>query len=50
VVLGVIEWCIATPVDWTRYTELGVLGLDEMALKKGHLATNGYGNVFQSKG
>jgi transposase len=36
VVLGVIERCIARQVDWTRYTELGVLGLDEIALKKGH--------------
>jgi transposase len=50
VVLGVIERRIATPVDWTRYTEMGVLGLDEIALKKGHLATDGYGDVFQSKG
>ena len=36
VVLGVIERRIATQVDWTQYTELGVLGLDEIALKKGH--------------
>jgi transposase len=36
VVLGVIERRIATQVDWARYTELGVLGLDEIALKKGH--------------
>jgi transposase len=36
VVLGVIERGIAQQVDWTRYTELGVLGLDEIALKKGH--------------
>ena len=36
VVLGVIERRIAAQVDWTRYTELGVLGLDEIALKKGH--------------
>ena len=35
-VVGVIERCLATQVDWTRYTELGVLGLDEIALKKGH--------------
>ncbi len=34
VVLGVIERSIATQVDWARYTALGVLGLDEIALKK----------------
>jgi transposase len=36
VVLGVIERCIAAQVDWTQYTALGILGLDEIALKKGH--------------
>jgi transposase len=36
IVLGVIERRIAQQVDWSRYTELGVLGLDEIALKKGH--------------
>ena len=36
VVLGVIERRIDQQVDWTRYTALGVLGLDEIALKKGH--------------
>jgi transposase len=36
VVLGVIERRLATKVDWARYTALGVLGLDEIALKKGH--------------
>lgn len=36
VVLGVIERRIAAQVDWTRYIALGVLGLDEIALKKGH--------------
>lgn len=36
VVLGVIERRIAEQVDWTQYTELGILGLDEIALKKGH--------------
>ncbi len=36
VVLGVIERRIAAQVDWTRYMELGILGLDEIALKKGH--------------
>jgi transposase len=36
VVLGVIERRIDQQVDWTRYTALSVLGLDEIALKKGH--------------
>ena len=36
VVLGVIERRIATQVDWTQSAELAVLGLDEIALKKGH--------------
>ena len=36
VVLGVIERRIAAQVDWTDYRELSVLGLDEIALKKGH--------------
>jgi len=36
VVLGVMERQIAVQVDWTQYTELGTLGLDEIALKKGH--------------
>lgn len=35
-VLGVIERCISAQVDWSAYTILGVLGLDEIALKKGH--------------
>ena len=35
-VLGVLERRIAAEVDWTQYTTLGVLGLDEIALKKGH--------------
>lgn len=34
-VLGVIERRVATQVDWTQYTALGTLGLDEIALKKG---------------
>jgi transposase len=38
VVLGVIERRIAAQVDWTQYTRLGVLGLDEIALKKGRRA------------
>ena len=35
-VSGSIDRWLATHVDWTAYTELGVLGLDEIALKKGH--------------
>ncbi len=35
-VAGVIDRWIATHVDWTQYHELGVLGFDEIALKKGH--------------
>jgi len=35
-VLGVLERRIAAKVDWSPYTRLGVLGLDEIALLKGH--------------
>ena len=35
-VLGIVERRIATQVDWSQYTALEVLGLDEIALKKGH--------------
>ena len=35
-VLGVLERCIASKVDWSQYAVLDVLGLDEIALKKGH--------------
>lgn len=35
-VLGIMERRIASRVDWTQYTALGVLGLDEIARKKGH--------------
>ena len=34
--LGALERLIATEVDWLQYTHLGTLGLDEIALKKGH--------------
>ena len=34
-VLGVLERRINARVDWSQYTQLGVLGLDEIALKKG---------------
>jgi transposase len=35
-VLGILERCIETRVDWSEYTRLDTLGLDEIALKKGH--------------
>ena len=35
-VLGALERRISAQVDWSDYTALGVLGLDEIALKKGH--------------
>jgi transposase len=35
-VLGVMERRISAEVDWSAYTRLDVLGLDEIALKKGH--------------
>ncbi len=35
-VLGVLERRISARVDWWQYTALGVVGLDEIALKKGH--------------
>jgi len=36
VVLDVIGRRLAAQVDWMCCTALGVLGLDEIALKKGH--------------
>ena len=35
-VLGALERRISERVDWSAYTALEVLGLDEIALKKGH--------------
>mgnify|MGYP001199862348 FL=1 len=35
-VLGVLERRISASVDWGQYVTLGVIGLDEIALKKGH--------------
>ncbi len=35
-VLGVLERRISARVEWGQYVSLGVLGLDEIALKKGH--------------
>jgi transposase len=35
-VAGVVERCVASQVDWTQFKRLGTLGLDEIALLKGH--------------
>lgn len=35
-VVGILDRHIGTKVDWSQYTRLGELGLDEIALKKGH--------------
>ena len=35
-VLGVMERCIRTETEWSRYRAIGTLGLDEIAVKKGH--------------
>lgn len=35
-VLGALERQINGEVEWGQYTQIGTLGLDEMALKKGH--------------
>jgi transposase len=35
-VLGILERHICEKVDWSVYTRIGVLGLDEIALLKGH--------------
>lgn len=36
--LGVLDRNVNVQVDWTRYTDLNVLGLDEIALRKGQRA------------
>jgi transposase len=33
---GVLDRCVRAEVDWNEYERLGVLGLDEIALRKGH--------------
>ena len=33
---GIIERHLAHEVDWSRLTDLGVIGIDEIALRKGH--------------
>lgn len=35
-VQGILEHAVAATVDWTQFTELPTLGIDEIALKKGH--------------
>lgn len=35
-VLGIVERRVASEVAWSRYSAMPVLGLDEIALKKGH--------------
>lgn len=35
-VLGIIDRHIGVKVDWSEFERLGVLGIDEIALKKGH--------------
>ena len=35
-VLGIVDRHIRAEADWSQYTELGTLGIDEIALKKGH--------------
>jgi transposase len=34
-VLGAMERCVAAQVDWTAFKRLGVIGIDEIAVKKG---------------
>ena len=36
VVQGVVDRYIATEVDWTQFNELGLIGIDEISLKKGY--------------
>jgi transposase len=33
---GAIERCIQVSVDWSKFTELGIIGIDEIAMRKGH--------------
>ncbi len=35
-VLGIVDRSVARQVDWREFERLGVLGIDEIALKKGH--------------
>lgn len=45
-VRGLVERLIAKEVDWTRYDNLNTIGIDEIALKKGH---NDYVTVVSVK-
>jgi transposase len=33
---GAIGRCVQVSVDWNRFTELGIIGIDEIAMRKGH--------------
>ena len=33
---GAIERCIQGSVDWNQFTELGIVGIDEISMKRGH--------------
>jgi len=33
---GAIERCIQVSVDWNQFTELEIIGIDEIAMRKGH--------------
>ncbi len=35
-VTGILEREVETKVDWTKFSQIEILGLDEIALKKGH--------------
>ena len=35
-VLGILERQISEKIDWSRLSQIGTLGIDEIALKKGH--------------
>jgi len=35
-VLGILERCVEAQVDWSGYMRLDTIGLDEIALRKGH--------------
>jgi transposase len=35
-IVGILDRYISAEVDWSEHTYLGQLGLDEIALKKGH--------------
>ena len=45
-VKGAVRRCIRTRVDWDEFAELGVMGIDEIALRKGR---KNYGAIITSK-